>query len=434
MTGQYKTHDQNKTEVECLKKGILSFIVAACVLMLMVIGCERKGGRCALPSPSTEEEKQKLTILHIDAEKKGFQEFIKQAEKKLNIEITVEKCLDNADNRQAKISTILASGDKNVDLISVNDEMISEFKHKGYLVPLEETVMTEEIRKGFPQKYLESICEADGHIYSVPFLMDVMMFWVNQELLDQAGLDKLNDINDFYTLKKSLQGEDKFVYGDAWEETYVYNSIAQFVNFWGGDYFDWSNSRTRQAIRYMKSMLEDGITSPTQLVDQYEQMEEKFIKGKYGCIFMYTGSLSTFRDANMYGKKKIHMAPLPQFKEKATNIAAWQYVLNNASEHKNTAVKFLQYAASYEGSADYAKLTKSYPARLDVIENENIDLEEIDMVREYLKEYTLNARPLCENSMEAISEMGTLFQEYVLGQCEEEHFLEQAQNCINTYY
>ena len=414
-----------------MKKGILSFITAACVL---ISGCGSMGSDSKLPLPSTGEEKQKLTILHIDAEKKGFQEFIKQAEEKLNMEITVEKCPDNADNRQAKISTTLASGDKTVDLISVNDEMISEFKYKGYLVPLEETVMTEETRKGFPQKYLESICEADGHIYSVPFLMDVMIFWVNQELLDQAGLDEVKDINDFYTLRESLQGQDQFAYGDAWEDTYAYNSIVQFVNLWSGDYFDWSNSETRQAARFMKNMLEDRITSPTQLVDQYEQMEEKFIRGKYGFIFMYTGSLSTFRDAKVYGKNKIHMAPLPQFQEKATNIAAWQYVLNNASEHKEAAVKFLQYAASYEGSTDYAKLMKSYPARLDVIENEDIDLEEIDMVREYLKEYTLNARPLCENSIEAISEMGTLFQEYVLGQCEEDSFFEQAQNCINTYY
>ena len=89
---------------------------------------------------------------------------------------------------------ILASGDKTADLISVNDEMISEFKYKGYLVPLEETVMTEETRKGFPQKYLESICEADGHIYSVPFQMDMMMFWVNQELLNYAGLDEIKDM------------------------------------------------------------------------------------------------------------------------------------------------------------------------------------------------------------------------------------------------
>lgn len=414
-----------------MKKGILGFITAACV---MIIGCGSVGSHSVLPSSSSVGERQKLTILHIDAEKKGFQEFIKQAEEKLNMEITVEKCPDNADNRQAKISTILASGDKTVDLISVNDEMISEFKYKGYLVPLEDDVMTEETRKGFPQKYLESICEADGHIYSVPFLMDVMMFWVNQEFLNQAGLDEIKDMDDIYTLQKSITDPDKFAYGDAWENTYVYNSIGEFVNFWGGDYLDWMNPRTQEAVRSMKKMLEDGITSPAQLVDQYEQMEEKFIRGKYGCIFMYTGSLNTFRDANVYGKNKIHMAPLPQFQEKATNIATWQYVLNNASEHKEAAVKFLQYAASYEGSADYAKLVKSYPARLDVIENEDINLEDIDMVRKYLQEYTLNARSLCENSMEAISNMGTLFQEYVLGQCEDESFFEQAQKCIETYY
>lgn len=400
----------------------------------MISGCGSEGSHSVLPSSSPVEERQKLTILHIDAEKKGFQEFIRQAEEKLNMEITVEKCPDNADNRQAKISTILASGDKTVDLISVNDEMISEFKHKGYLVPLEEDVMTEETRKGFPQKYLESICEADGHIYSVPFLMDVMMFWVNQEFLNQAGVDEIKDMDDIYTLQKSITDPDEFAYGDAWENTYIYNSIGEFVNFWGGDYMDWMNPRTQEAVRSMKKMLEDGITSPVQLVDQYEEMEEKFIRGKYGCIFMYTGALSTFRDANVYGKNKIHMAYLPQFREKATNIATWQYVLNNASEHKEAAVKFLQYAASYEGCADYAKLVKSYPARLDVIEKEDINLEEIDMVREYLQEYTLNARPLCENSIEAISNIGTLFQEYVLGQCEEESFFEQAQKCIETYY
>lgn len=414
-----------------MKKGLLGFITAACV---MISGCGSEGSHSVLPSSSPVEERQKLTILHINVEKKGFQEFIRQAEEKLNMEITVEKCPDNADNRQAKISTILASGDKTVDLISVNDEMISEFKHKGYLVPLEEDVMTEETRKGFPQKYLESICEADGHIYSVPFLMDVMMFWVNQEFLNQAGLDEIKDMDDIYTLQKSITDPDEFAYGDAWENTYIYNSIGEFVNFWGGDYMDWMNPRTQEAVRSMKKMLEDGITSPVQLVDQYEQMEEKFIRGKYGCIFMYTGALSTFRDANVYGKNKIHMAYLPQFREKATNIATWQYVLNNASEHKEAAVKFLQYAASYEGCADYAKLVKSYPARLDVIEKEDINLEEIDMVREYLQEYTLNARPLCENSIEAISNIGTLFQEYVLGQCEEESFFEQAQKCIETYY
>ena len=71
--------------------------------------------------------------MHIDADNKRFQDFIAETEKKLDMEITVEKCPSNADNRQAKISTILASGDKNIDLISVNDEMISEFEFNDHI-------------------------------------------------------------------------------------------------------------------------------------------------------------------------------------------------------------------------------------------------------------------------------------------------------------
>ena len=71
-----------------MKKGILGFIAAACV---MISGCGSVGSHSVLPSSSPVEERQKLTILHIDAEKKGFQEFIRQAEEKLNMEITVEK-------------------------------------------------------------------------------------------------------------------------------------------------------------------------------------------------------------------------------------------------------------------------------------------------------------------------------------------------------
>ena len=43
--------------------------------------------------------------------------------------------------------------------------MISEFKHKGFLLPLEDTVMTEETAANFLQEYLKEICMSDGHIF-----------------------------------------------------------------------------------------------------------------------------------------------------------------------------------------------------------------------------------------------------------------------------
>lgn len=45
------------------------------------------------------------------------------------------------------------------------------------------------------------------------------------------------------------------------------------------------------------------------------------------------------------------------------------------------------------------------------------------MIRQYLKDYKLKARPLCADSIEAVSSMGTEFQKYMLGQKTEAEFL-----------
>ena len=165
------------------------------------------------------------------------------------------------------------------------------------------------------------------------------------------------------------------------------------------------------------------MISEENLIDQHDQLNEKFINGQYGCMFMYTGVLSTFQNAGVYRKDKIHMAPFPEFDEKVTNIATWQYVLNKNSDHKEAALKFLQYVSGYEASKNYGQLTKMCPARLDVIEDKNFDLDGIEMIRQYLKDYKLKARPLCADSIEAVSTMGTEFQKYVLGQKTEAEFL-----------
>lgn len=413
-----------------VKKG-LGLLLAA---VMALSGC-KSGVSSVTPIPRQEEEMAELTILHMDQKNKGFSSFIQEAEEALGMKIHVMECPDNADNRQALISTILSSGDSSVDVLTVNDEMISEFKYKGYLTPLDETVMTEEMQSNYPEEYFREMCMADGKVYSVPFSMDVMMFWVNQELLDQAGMAQIETYQDFSELSKGL-GENRYVYGDAWEKTYAFNGISQFVNLFGGDYRDWTNPDTKAAVKCMKELLDKKMTSGGQMVDQYEQMEEKFMNGIYGCMFMYSGAVSQFVSAGVYGEEKIHIAPLPKFGEgvPATNIAAWQYVLNNASENKEAALEFLKFAAGKEGSLSYAKAMNAFPARLDVIEEESLHIQGIEEVREYLRSAKLYARPLCPNSMSAIASMGTLFQKFVLGQMEETAFFQEAQEIIQKYY
>ena len=89
--------------------------------------------------------------MHVDANYPEFQKFIDQAEKDLDLKIHIVSYPENADNRQAEVSTILSAGEDSVDIFSVNDEMVSEFKYKGYLEPLNDTVMTEDILSCYPE-------------------------------------------------------------------------------------------------------------------------------------------------------------------------------------------------------------------------------------------------------------------------------------------
>jgi len=303
--------------------------------------------------------------------------------KKLNIKINVVPCPEDANNRQAEISTKLYSGSTDIDLISVNDEMVSEFKSKGYLEPLDD-IMTEDVLQLYPKDYVESVSMYKNSIFSVPYMMDIMMFWVNEKYVRQSKLQDIKNIEDFLLFLDYDYGTAVYAYGGAWEETYIYNDLSQFINMFGGDYYNWNNSDTRAAVIFLHDMLKNGYTSKGQMIDRYEQMEQKFIDGKYGSVFMYSGAMNVFYNSGKYGKDEIHLSKLPKIKSLTTNIATWQYVLNKASKNKSAAKRFLEYVSSKEGCIEYSNAMNQIPARVDVILNENINVPDIDTIREYV--------------------------------------------------
>ena len=378
----------------------------------------------------TEEEKDEITIMHVDAEYPEFQKFIEEAEEALDMEIHVTACPENADNRQARISTILSAGETSVDIFSVNDEMVSEFKYKGYLEPLNDRVMTEDIISCYPESYIKNIAMLDGEIYSVPYYMDIMVFWVNKSM---TGDLEIRTEKDFLQLLNTDFGEGKYGYGSAWDSAYVYNELSQFINFFGGSYYDWQDPNTKEALSFLYNMAADRQTPVEQVTDQYEQLEQKFLEGTYASIFAYSGTMNTFVRAGAYREDFIQVAPLPEFAENTTNIAAWQYVLNKASVRKEAAFRFLEYAASREGSIAYSEYMNRLPARADIIREEDLDIPGFGQLRDYVENTQLRERPFSRNTMEDITSMGTLFQRYVLGEITQEEFCQKAQNITDNF-
>ena len=376
-----------------------------------------------------EESYDEVVIMCAEAEYPEYQKFIDKAEKELDLKIIVKGYPENADNRQAKISTILASGEDSVDIFSVNDEMVSEFKYKGYLEPLNDTVMTEELLSCYPESYMENITMLNGKAYSVPYNMDIMMFWVNRSMIGDMDIKTRED---FQRMLEMNFGEGKYGYGSAWDSAYIYNELSEFINLFGGSYYDWSNPNTRAALEFLKNMVEKGETPVDQVTDQYEQLEQKFLEGIYASVFVYSG-MDVFVRAGVYREDHIQLVPIPQFNKNVTNIATWQYVLNKSSSNKKAAIRFLQYAASREGSIAYAEFMNRLPARIDIIQEEDLDIPGFEQLRSYVVNTELRERPFSRNTMEDITAMGDLFQRYVLGEISLEEFCEKAQNITDGF-
>ncbi|WP_334196501.1 ABC transporter substrate-binding protein [Muricomes intestini] len=408
-----------------MKKQIVVVLLSFCVSLLFS-GCNIGNSAVSETQGDSDKNKDNITLMHVNADKAGVQEYIENAEKKLNMKINLISPPANAYNRQAEISTLLSSGDPSVDVITINDEMISEFKHKGYLEAIDDTVMTQEIIDCYPSEYMNKMVMKDSRVYSVPYTLDIMALWANADVIKKAGIDRISDRKDFEKLLNASFENGVYGYGGSWEATYAYNEILQFINMFGGDYQNWSNTSTREAMRFLHDIYKNHRIAEGVLFDQYEQMEQKFMNGDYGTIFMYSGITNTFLKAGMYGEDKIHVVPLPRFEEKATNVGSWQYVLNKGSKNKDAAKKFLAYAAGREGSIDYSNAMKQLPARLDIIEDGGLDIPDIDIWKDYVKDVKLKARPLSDDPMMKIEKIGLLFQKYVTDEITLDEFCDRA--------
>ena len=163
--------------------------------VLLCVGCGA-GGETENTSTESKQYAEYITLMHSESDTEEFQEYIRQAEEELQIGIHLVQAPRNADNRHARIATILSSGDSSIDIIGINDEMMSEFRKKGYLEPLDGNVIPQEILDYYPQEYLKTIAMENGKMYSVPYMLDIMLDCVNQDLLEQAGLKEVRTQKD----------------------------------------------------------------------------------------------------------------------------------------------------------------------------------------------------------------------------------------------
>lgn len=419
---------------ENMKKRTISLLLCAAMSAGVLAGC---GGSSDSGDAAKKDGDYDLTLYSVNTTDADFDGWLQNVEEATGLKINAIAAPTDTDTRQQKITTVLSTGDSSVDVLEINDEMSASFKNTGWLESLSDTVMTEDIRGEFAQGYLEDmITDKDGNIVGVPGYAGYLAFWVNQEIMDEVGIESIDTKEDFMNYMKAASGNGRYGYGGSWEKTYVSNELAQFVNMFGGDYFDWTNPANKEAVQFMHDLVAEGYTPIDQIADKYEQMNPKANDGKYGSLFMW-GLGTDYAKADMLGEDKIHMAMVPDFSgtgERAIFTDSWNYVLNSASKNKEAAVKFLQYMASEEGVKASYEAFDRYPARKDVAEKVVPDTDPAkEIYSRYATECNVQGRPMLPQTMEFITDMGTIFQSYVKDEITVDEFCTKAQEYVDKY-
>ncbi|BFK18357.1 ABC transporter substrate-binding protein [Blautia parvula] len=418
-------------------KKTVSILLTTALAAGMLAGCGGNSSETKEEGSSAKKGDYDLTLYSINTTDPDFDDWLKNVEDATGLKINVIAAPTDSDTRQQKITTILSTGDSSVDIIEINDEMSASFKNSGWLEGLNDTVMTEDIRGEFPQGYLEDmITDKDGNIIGVPGYSGYLAFWVNQEIMDEVGIASIDTKEDFVKYMEAVSGDGRYGYGGSWEKTYVFNEIAQFVNMFGGDYFDWTNPANKEAIQFLHDMVQNGQTPIDQIADKYEQMNPKANDGKYGSWFMW-GLGTDYEKADMLGADKIHMAMVPDFSgkgQRAIFTDSWSYVLNKASENKEAAVKFLEYMADEGGMEASYKAFDRYPARADVAAKVVPDTDPAkEMYSRYAEECNVAGRPMLPQTMEFITDMGTIYQSCMKDEITVDDFCKKAQELVDKY-
>ncbi|MEK4651102.1 sugar ABC transporter substrate-binding protein [Niallia sp. FSL W8-0954] len=376
-------------------------------------------------------EGETITLMTNDSTKAGWSVYQKKIEEATGVKLNIIVTPTNPDDMVAKMTTILSSGDNTIDLMHVNDELITAFSRADYLEPLEKEVMTPEIVKNFSEQYIKDIPTYNGSIFSVPSYLEILAFWVNNELLKKTGMEAPKSKEEFLEYAKAATKDGVYGYGGSWEKSYVFNEIGTFVNLFGGDYFDWTNPKTKEALQFMYDLAhKEKVTPISQLADIYDPMNQKFIDGKYGMLFMYTGAIPTFEEAGKFSPEQLNIEPMPTFETNDAFIASWHYVLNKSSEKKAASKKVLQYIASPDGQLAYSEMSGRLPARLDVINDPNFTVKGLESVKEYISNSTLRGRPLVPQAMEFVNGIGAIFQKFISDEISLDEAVEQAQKEI----
>jgi multiple sugar transport system substrate-binding protein len=305
-------------------------------------------------------------------------------ERESDIRVQLVEASDR-DDLIARLSTSFAGGSP-PDVFLINYRFYGQFASKGVLEPLEQRV--DDSDEFEPEDFYPQALDAfrwNGELTCLPQNISSLVVYYNRSLFKRYGVPEPRagwTWNEFVGTAVQLTrdragrrvagGEPELgavapaVYGLGLEPVLI--RIAPFVWSNGGRFVDDAQDPSRltlgepnslQALREFFDLRSAYGVVPTDAEVEAEDAESRFANGRLAMLLESRRVTPTFRTIDAFDWD---VAPLPRWKKPASILHSDAYCMTAASDEKDAAWAFIEFANSPEGQRVVARTGRTVPS------------------------------------------------------------------------
>ena len=262
------------------------------------------------------------------------------------------------------------------DMIICDYLDVAYYAQLGLLKSLDD-LLPEELINDYYESMLGDL-RYDGELYAIPYNRSTQGFYVNNDVLREAGIDRVASTWDEFREDaekfKSL-GED-YYYGYAFFNQFLFDAIAYT---WGGDIstldgvVELNSPEIVNMMTYFQDMYDEGLLlMPPALVGGFEELNGAFLAGNVASVFQ-TSSFAPTAEKLLDCDWSFEFIPSGDGGNAITigggNIA----ICSDVSEaEENAALTFLEYMSSEDIVTEFFIETGNLPVRKSIMDRDDV--------------------------------------------------------------
>ena len=276
-----------------------------------------------------------------------------------DVEITIKYVPDEDLKKQLALS--MADGIM-PDIAIIDSSDVQYFHETGYLENVDDIVDQD----AYLDQAIASCLSADGEVCGVPVGCNCLMFFYNRDLMDAAGIEPPETLDEFVEAAKRLTGNG--VYGCAFPALQSEESLFCFLPIlWakGGSVLELDAKPAREAFDFLRQLSSSGAMSHETVNMSLSDVEREFNKGRVAMMFTTTMSIQDLKESDLGFRVGITRLPLAPDN---FSIVGGEVLTVTKGKWKAEARRFLAYMAEPEQMKGYIDAMGYLAPRQDVLD------------------------------------------------------------------